>query len=99
MTTSFHEEGRFGPIQLAFPPLFIEVTVASLESERSCIYVGGDFPSCYDFFIRFLRLLVGNRTYTPTTLAKEEILDNHRSVLYSFGISTKDEELDLPSLY
>ena len=27
------------------------------------------------------------------------MLDNHRSVLCSFGISTKDEELDLPSLY
>jgi hypothetical protein len=26
-------------------------------------------------------------------------LDNRRSVLYSFEISTKDEELDLPSLY
>jgi hypothetical protein len=36
--------------------------------------------------------LVGN----PTTLTKEEM---HRSVLYSFGISTKDEELDLPTLY
>jgi hypothetical protein len=43
--------------------------------------------------------LLGNPTYTPTTLTKEEILDNHRSVLCSFGISTKDEELDLPSLY
>ena len=43
--------------------------------------------------------LVGTPTYTPTTLTKEEILDNHRSVLYSFGISTKDDELDLPSLY
>jgi hypothetical protein len=31
--------------------------------------------------------------YTPTTLTKEEILYNHRSVLCSFGISTKDEEL------
>ena len=30
---------------------------------------------------------------------KEEILDNHRSVLCSFGISTKDEELNLPLLY
>jgi hypothetical protein len=40
---------------------------------------------------------LGNPTYTPTTLMKEEILDNHRSVLCSFGISTKDEELDLPS--
>ena len=42
---------------------------------------------------------LGNPTYTSTTLTKEEILDNHRSVLSSFGISTKDEELDLPHLY
>jgi hypothetical protein len=42
---------------------------------------------------------LSNPTYTSTTLAKEGILDNHRSVLCSFGISTKDEELDLPSLY
>ena len=40
-----------------------------------------------------------NPTYTPTTLTNEEILDNHKSVLFSFGISTKDEGLDLPSLY
>ena len=42
---------------------------------------------------------LGNQTYTLTTLTKDEILDNHRSVLCSFGISTKDLELDLPSLY
>ena len=42
---------------------------------------------------------LGNPTYTPTTLTKEENLDNHRSVLCSFGISTKDGESDLPSLY
>ena len=42
--------------------------------------------------------LLGNPTYTPTTLTKEEILDNHRSVVCSFGISNKDD-LDLPSLY
>jgi hypothetical protein len=42
---------------------------------------------------------LGNPTYTPMTHTKEEILDNHRSVLCSFGISTKDEELDLPSFY
>ena len=43
---------------------------------------------------------LGNPTYTPTTLTKEEILDNHRYVnLCSFRISTKDGELDLPSLY
>ena len=42
---------------------------------------------------------LGNTTYAPTTLTKEEILDNHRYVLCSFGTSTTDEELDLPSLY
>ena len=42
---------------------------------------------------------LGNPAYTPTTLTKEEILDNHRSVLCSYGILTKDGELDLPSLY
>ena len=38
-------------------------------------------------------------TITPMTLIKMEILDNHRSALCSCGISTEDEELDLPSLY
>ena len=42
---------------------------------------------------------LGYPTYTPTTLTEEEILDNHMSALCSFGISTKDEELDIPSLY
>ena len=41
----------------------------------------------------------GNPTYTSTTLTKEKIPDNHRSVLCSFGISTKDEALVLLSLY
>ena len=41
---------------------------------------------------------LGNPAYTPTTLAKEEILDNHRSVFVLFCSfrTTKDEELDLP---
>ncbi len=42
---------------------------------------------------------LGNPTYTLMAHTKEEILDNHRSVLCSLGISTKNEELDLPSLY
>ena len=42
---------------------------------------------------------LGNSTYSLTTITKEVILDNHRSLLCSFGMSTKDEELDLPSPY
>ena len=41
----------------------------------------------------------GSETYVATTLSKEEILHNHRSVLSSFGIQTREEDLDLPSLY
>ena len=41
----------------------------------------------------------GNAAYTPTTLTIKQILKNRRSVLCSFGNSTKDGELDLPSLY
>jgi hypothetical protein len=54
-----------------------------------------------DFLIKELGIdnLLGHPTYSQTTLKKEDIMDNHRSVLCSFGISTKDEELDLPSLY
>jgi hypothetical protein len=54
-----------------------------------------------DCFIKELGIdnSLGNPSHTPTTVTKDEILDNHRSVLCSFGISTKDEELDLPSLY
>jgi hypothetical protein len=35
---------------------------------------------------------LGSPTYTP------KILDNHRYVLCSFGISAKNEELDLTSI-
>ena len=40
-----------------------------------------------------------NPTYTRTSLSKEEILDNHLSVLTSFGIKCLKEDLDLPILY
>ena len=42
-----------------------------------------------DYLIKELSIgnSLGNITYTPTTPTKEEILDNHRSVLCSFGIS------------
>ena len=38
-------------------------------------------------------------TYQRTNLSKSEILLNHRSVLSSFGVNTKDDDIDLPSLY
>jgi hypothetical protein len=67
------------------------------------VIAGGEGPILYVLY-QIFRVLqnphlihttsLGNRTYTPTTLTKEEILDNHMSVLCSFGISTKDEELE-----
>ena len=41
----------------------------------------------------------GNPTYTATTLSKEEIINNHKSVINSFGLNIKDESCDIPSLY
>ena len=38
-------------------------------------------------------------TYQRTNLTKSEILINHRFVLSSFGVNTKDDDIDLPSLY
>ena len=42
---------------------------------------------------------ISNNTYQHTSLSKEEIVRNHKSVLESFNIKIKDEDLDLPSLY
>ena len=46
-----------------------------------------------DCFIKELGIAnsLGNSTYTSTTHAKEDILDNHRPALYCFGLSIKDE--------
>jgi hypothetical protein len=42
----------------------------------------------------------GNPTYTPTVLSKDEILQNHRSVLDKFNIPTnRMNEFELPYLY
>ena len=46
-----------------------------------------------------LNSLPGNPAYNLTDLSASEVLDNHKSVLTSFGIETSDDELDLPYIY
>ena len=46
-----------------------------------------------------LHLLRGNPTYNLIDFSASEVLDNHKSVLTSFGIQTTDKELDLPYIY
>ena len=46
-----------------------------------------------------LNSLPGNPTYNLTDLSASEVLDNHKSVLTSFGIETSDDEPDLPYIY
>ena len=41
----------------------------------------------------------GNPTCSRSTLSKDEILQNHTSVLRSFNISTKNTDFELPYLY
>ena len=46
-----------------------------------------------------LNSLPGNPTYNITDFSASEVLDNHKSVLTSFGIETSYDELDLPYIY
>ena len=46
-----------------------------------------------------LKSLPGNPTYNLMDFSASEVLDNHKSVLTSFGIETSDDELDLPYIY
>ena len=46
-----------------------------------------------------LHLLPGNRTYNLTDFSASEVLDNHKSLLTSFGIQTTDEEFEFPYIY
>ena len=43
--------------------------------------------------------MIGNPTYTLTAMSKEEILQNHHSVMLTFGISLPEEDIDLPKVY
>ena len=54
-----------------------------------------------DILIKELGLhsLPGNPTYNLTDFSASEVLDNHKSVLTSFGIQTNKEGLDLPYIY
>ena len=40
--------------------------------------------------------MTGNPTYNLTAMFKEEILQNHHSVMLTFGISLPEEDIDLP---
>ena len=43
--------------------------------------------------------MTGNPTYNLTAISKEEILQNHHSVMLTFGIFLPEEDIDLPKLY
>ena len=46
-----------------------------------------------------LNWLPGNPTYNLTDFSASEVLDNHKSVLTSFGIDPNEDELKLPYIY
>ena len=43
--------------------------------------------------------MTGNPTYNLTAMSKEEILQNHHSVVLTFGIFLPEEDINLPKLY
>ena len=56
---------------------------------------------CKTYYINCLGLNnnKGNPTYTLTTLSKEEVINNHKSVLQSFRIKTASDFPSLPYIY
>ena len=75
------------------------VVVPADKASNNIVFV------CKKYYIECLIKELGlnnstcNPTYTRSTLTKEEILENHKSVLLSFGINTKTHDESLPSLY
>ena len=43
--------------------------------------------------------MTGNPTYNLTAMSKDEILQNHHSVMLTFGIYLPEEDTDLPKSY
>ena len=43
--------------------------------------------------------MTGNPTYNLTAMSKDKILQNHHSVMLTFGIFLPGEDIDLPKLY
>ena len=75
------------------------------------VFVPADKPSnnivfiCKNHYLQCLTTELGinrttsNPTYSLTSFTKDEILQNHKSVLLSFGINIKENEEDFQSLY
>ena len=72
---------------------------------ENCVIVPADKASnnytfvCKRHYVDILIEELGLPTYNLTDFSASEVLDNHKSVLTSFGIQANSEELDLPYIY
>ena len=46
-----------------------------------------------------MNTMTGNPTYNLTAMTKDKILQNHHSVMLTFGISFSEEDINLSKLY
>ena len=90
-----------------------DVAAELAEIHEKCVVVLADKASnnivfvCKTHYINCLMeepgmsTMTGNPThmYNLTAMSKEEILQNHHSVMLTFGISLLEEDIDLPKLY
>ena len=85
-----------------FKDLEIAKTLSTIYDKYGV--VPADVPN-NKHFIECLNIVLGlyssqaNPTYIATKLSKEDIIDNHKAVLSSFGLSLKDDDCDLLLLY
>ena len=68
------------------------VVVPADKAQNNIVFI------CKTYYIQCLSSEVdaeNNSSNTATTLSKDEIVENHNSVLSTFGLTTKDDDLPL----
>ena len=75
------------------------VVVPADKASNNIVFV------CKTHYINYLmeglgmRTMTGKPIYNLTAMSKGKILQNHHSVMLTFGISLPEEDIDLPKLY
>ena len=87
-----------------------DVAAELAEIHEQFVFVPADKASnnivfvCKTHFINCLMeelavsTMTGNPTYNLTAMSKDKLLQNHHSVMLTFGISLPEEDIDLPKL-
>ena len=77
----------------------IFVVVPADKASNNIVFVCKTHYINYSVEALGMSTMTGKFTYNLTVMSKDEFLQNHHSVMLTFGISIPEEEIDLPKLY